>query len=51
MVCLPEWLVVVLVLAAGARGVLRDLIEHDGLSGVLRGSDSGPGSGPDEPKK
>jgi hypothetical protein len=38
---LPAWLVAFLVAAATFRGVLRDAIEHDGLVGLLRGSQQG----------
>lgn len=48
---LPAWLVLVLVLSAGMRGVLRDLIEHNGLSGILRGSTGDEGSGSQDDEK
>jgi hypothetical protein len=35
---LPAWLVALLVLTAGARGVLRDAVEHNGLLGLLKGN-------------
>jgi hypothetical protein len=47
-ICLPEWLVAVLILATGARGVLRDLVEHDGIRGVVRGSESKQDTNPSE---
>lgn len=43
-VCLPAWLVAVLVLSAGSRGVLRDLVEHHPSLGGNRLSDEASGS-------
>jgi hypothetical protein len=38
MICTPDWVFVTIILAAGARGVLRDAVEHDGLLGMVSGS-------------
>jgi len=48
-VCLPDWVFITTLLVLGARGVLRDLVEHDGLSGLLSGS-GGSGRGQDREK-
>jgi hypothetical protein len=48
-VCLPDWVFITTLLVIGARGVLRDLVEHDGLRGLLSGS-SGSGRGEDREK-